>query len=224
MERGELLEGLLAMDRPYHGTLVVKHMGPEGVEATARGMLNARALMAHAGVFFLPAPIPTEEELVAQAVRESTTRTRRYLRSMSTAVYAYNVDWNRAPLMTSERALSPDADVQGEAAAAIPPTFMVRPEAGAEAQLGVTTPIAYLTSYVADPFAPVEGLTFRYFVENKELNPESPVSWIVWSAGPDRDYDIPFGKGTGGDDSWILPYTYDPTNGVVSGGDIWRME
>jgi len=76
------------------------------------------------------------------------------------------------------------------------------------------------------------------------------VGWIMWSFGPDvdeykgtpSDFDSPFvvydpqfsqpsplllsGPWTGGDtgDQGQQGYTYDPTNGTVSGGDIWRVK
>ena len=44
--------------------------------------------------------------------------------------------------------------------------------------------------------------------------------WFIWSVGPTFDY----GKGADGPgkQSWNIPY--DPTNGTVSFGGIWRLQ
>jgi len=56
--------------------------------------------------------------------------------------------------------------------------------------------------------------------------------WILQGVGPDGDIDLEnlaavnFGNGgADGDQVWsqLLPYVYDPTNGAVSSGDIFRL-
>ena len=113
----------------------------------------------------------------------------------------------------------------------------------------LTTPIAYITSYFADPFADTRGLTFRYYKER--------AGWILGSWGPDTDQgtinDVawdsvtasPYGfaqaagsletvydAGVAQPSTTLLTgtsadggaYTYDPTNGTVSQGDVWRVK
>ncbi len=93
----------------------------------------------------------------------------------------------------------------------------------------LTTPVGYQSSIPHDPFRPREGAgwsrTYRYATKAKEY-------WIMASAGPDLDQDMllqgyirsasgditryltQYGKGTA--------VEYDPTNGVMSSGDVFR--
>ena len=110
----------------------------------------------------------------------------------------------------------------------------------------LTTPVNYLANkdfpmlaIPADPFAPVKGAPLCYY-----LSPDSK-GWILWSAGPDRKYDLtaqnigivykpivpPDLKGRNpifAPALAIYPklifYTYDPTNGTKSGGDVFRVD
>ena len=104
---------------------------------------------------------------------------------------------------------------------------------------------AYIDSYPVDPFCADRGATFVYWSifpgvkEMKLLGDETQyggVGWIVVSPGPDGDYDLPgsyyvynpmvsqssplllYGANARGS-----AFTYDPTNGLISGGDIWRV-
>ncbi len=100
----------------------------------------------------------------------------------------------------------------------------------------LTTPIAYITSLFPDPFMDTKAATSFYFANSS--------GWILWSPGPDTDqntggdlglnqsvetvYDIRIsqpsvvlltgGPGTAGS------YSYDPTNGTVSPGDVYRVK
>jgi len=88
----------------------------------------------------------------------------------------------------------------------------------------LTTPVAYLTSIPTDPFANTGGLPPGYLLSGD--------SYLLRSFGPDAD------EATGGDLPWsdaeamnalladqprLLPYTYDPSNGTFSEGDLWRV-
>jgi len=108
----------------------------------------------------------------------------------------------------------------------------------------LTTPLSYITTYPPDPFAPERGVTFMYW----SVYPGQPrppmdegtsiggVGWILVSAGPDRDYDLE-GEYDVYDPAIAQPsvrlvtgagkhgaYTYDPTNGALSSGDVWRVK
>lgn len=97
----------------------------------------------------------------------------------------------------------------------------------------LTTPIAYLRRFHADPFARTRGASFGYFSHGSGLG------WIALSLGPDRDEAATGGPG---DISphverlydlnrefpymWFAPpdlvdRTYDPSNGIFSDGDIY---
>ncbi len=107
----------------------------------------------------------------------------------------------------------------------------------------LTTPVGYITSYPTDPFVDTKGATFCYFANAN--------GWILWSPGPDTDegqgtnlgtnvtggstnavetlYDVSKSQpsleliaGIGG--SLNRAFTYDPTNGTVSPGDVYRVK
>jgi prepilin-type N-terminal cleavage/methylation domain-containing protein len=109
----------------------------------------------------------------------------------------------------------------------------------------LTTPISYLTSYIRDPFADTKGASFCYYCD---LN-----GWIVTSYGPDTDENVP-GEEPGDIrmtntapevetvymSTFAQPtltlqclssayppneaFTYDPTNGTISPGDVYRVK
>jgi len=83
---------------------------------------------------------------------------------------------------------------------------------------GLTTPIAYLLEWSAteDPFSP-EGIQVAL------PGPEGS-DWVLLSAGPDRHWDVqeelflaPLSL------SQLLRLQYDPTNGLISSGDIMAL-
>lgn len=190
-------------------------------------------------------------------VRAKVSRVRTDQRSLATAIEAYYVDNNVYPAwgvgtgpggtMTYNNWMVTSQGHSGGLASCpnfllnLPGTFMT-----------LTTPVSYITSYPADPFATNKGCTFSY----AGVFPGDPLSardmkggvgWILWSPGPDVDEykgssptDSPYlaynpiigqpsdfllaGNGNDGGDSGQDAFTYDPTNGTVSGGDIWRVK
>jgi len=124
------------------------------------------------------------------------------------------------------------------------PTFLLHGNLSTSRVATLTTPLSYITTYPPAPFAPERGVTFMYW----SVYPGQPrppmdegtsiggVGWILVSAGPDRDYDLEgeydvynpaiaqpsirllAGAGKHG------AYTYDPTNGTFSSGDLWRVK
>ena len=153
-------------------------------------------------------------------VRSKVSRTKNDMRSLATAIEAYQVDQNHYPVSTP---------IGGN-----PPTWM------AEARfVPLTTPIAYITSIPNDPFGSgkaggvlaaqgnwffnvynflvqemivnkfgwpdwwfPEVLLAGYNVENRQAK-----QWFLGSFGPNKREDMT---------------VYDPTNGTVSAGDIIR--
>ena len=85
--------------------------------------------------------------------------------------------------------------------------------------MSLTTPVAYLTRYLIDPFAQGQVAFSYYSTKN---------GWILVSPGPDKDYDIVPQQdyqdnfSMGAIPPGILEKTYDPTNGTISNGDIYR--
>jgi Tfp pilus assembly protein PilE len=102
----------------------------------------------------------------------------------------------------------------------------------------LTTPTAYVPTYYRDPFSDTEGATFCYYSDGQ--------GWIMWSWGPDRDESKPEQWDLAADVQRVYSsedlqptltlltgtssapaheaYTYDPTNGIFSPGDIWRLK
>jgi prepilin-type N-terminal cleavage/methylation domain-containing protein len=161
-------------------------------------------------------------------VRSKVSRCRADMRSVATAIEAYTVDANHAP---------PMSDV-GPAS-----TWAVFQDIGAGGDDHVrtpsylTTPIAYITSLPFDPFIPMSTLTGaahviaigkRYAYYNYEQWMDTPEwntasmqtraaaagAWLIYGYGPDKD---PFNG-----PALAVYINYDPTNGTVSTGNIFR--
>ena len=154
------------------------------------------------------------------ADRVRYARARSDMRSMATAIETYKLDHGSFPAYTFRPAESSDSAIVTPPGWPGTSTFRV---SGVDS---LTTPVAYLTATFPDPFASAKGATFRYQAGGN--------GWILGSFGPDRD------QSTGGDFVWqkqlevydsaaadpivkLLPLTYDPTNGLVSNGDVWRI-
>lgn len=127
------------------------------------------------------------------------------------------------------------------------PTFLLN---GAEPNQGfvtLTTPVAYAASYPRDPFSPIKDSTFVYWRVFPgangvlwdvlgEKDAVGGVGWILVSPGPDGVYDVPHNMEVYNPAVWPRPrlvagtnkfgvaFTYDPTNGTFSRGDIWRVK
>jgi len=110
----------------------------------------------------------------------------------------------------------------------------------------LTTPISYISNFMPDPFGDTSGATYGYYSDK--------VGWILYSFGPDTDeapnakgfsgdidssvetlyngrlaepraFLITGGRGDlAGDDVAYSAFTYDPTNGTASGGDVYRCK
>lgn len=145
--------------------------------------------------------------------RAKVSRVRADLRTIATSMETYMVDWNSYPM-----------DGNGGSYRGL---------------VALTTPIAYQTAIAADPFN--VGYLDGYATDRSEPNTEinearfyelgtgsivNPAGgfpaqlWALASYGPDRDDDT--------DTIGAYPRTrravpYDPTNGSVSNGDIYRL-
>ncbi|MDI6783544.1 MAG: prepilin-type N-terminal cleavage/methylation domain-containing protein [bacterium] len=164
---------------------------------------------------------------LAAQTRSKVSRSHSEMRSLTTAIESYYVDQNAYP----------DAHV-----AHITGNFNNRLQQ-------ITTPVAYITSLPADPFRamitglspnpPEQGKATYEYVDRGTAVGTGPRQWNLWvnnlsfeyyfgasarwnmfSVGPDQK--SPF-------QIWGNPLPpagprvdYDPTNGTVSNGDIWR--
>ena len=183
-------------------------------------------------------------------VRSKVSRVRSDHRSLATAIETYYVDNNEYPAMTLTANQTADFGLYRTAPTTVGRTFRVRNNTQL---MTLTTPIAYVTSLFPDPFADTRGLGFRYFTDSRgwlvgSFGPDVDESVagsgdLQWSAGtlvveaarPDAiesAYDSrisqpslilltgrPSATGAG-----IGAFTYDPTNGTVSEGDLWRVK
>jgi type II secretory pathway pseudopilin PulG len=156
--------------------------------------------------------------------RSKVSRVKADLRSMATAVEAYFVDhsaypaWSDNPAINGFQTVTRRLDeVRGQ------PTF--RDDYAWGGPESIRAPTAYVTSHFTDPFAPAKGATFCYTTGGA-----FGAGWIMWSAGPDGDYDLTMGNvhalydpATKVPSDGLVELTYDPTNGATSGGDVYRL-
>jgi prepilin-type N-terminal cleavage/methylation domain-containing protein len=155
--------------------------------------------------------------------RAKVSRAKTDMRSFATAVEAYRVDYSRYPHY---------GRIDSAYVIQFPATVNDMADRMAFVSVGITTPIAYLTTRIADVFATsfvgppeiqqVEFLNLDQHVANFPT-PGPPFAaklipawgnWRMVSAGPDRDR---------GEDI-KTNQVYDPTNGTISNGDIVRCQ
>lgn len=86
----------------------------------------------------------------------------------------------------------------------------------------LTSPVAYAKSIPRDGYAKSKS-PIKYYTASG--------GWILWSAGPDKRYDITdriagriYESNPDNPIPALLPMTYDATNGSESAGDIWRVK
>lgn len=149
-------------------------------------------------------------QLPENRIREMISRVKSNQRTMATALESYFVDNNTYP-----------ATLAGGAARSVVKgnSFMKDLPAISPA---LTTPVAYLTQYFPDPFNPDQaaGSTYSCYVTDG--------GWILISPGTDGDFDIlaqnaylPRQNQPTPD---LLNLSYDPSNGTISDGDIFRVK
>jgi len=118
----------------------------------------------------------------------------------------------------------------------------------------LTTPVAYITSYFPDPFADTRGTTFRFYADTagwiiNSWGPDTDQATkgnIAFEAGtaflgdnpaatPDGSVETVYSSGTSQPSPTLIAgrgasaphnkaYTYDPTNGTISDGDVYRTK
>ncbi len=173
-------------------------------------------LLVVVGIIAILAAIAIPNLLEAQT-RSKISRAKNDLRTLAGALEAFHAD----------RALYPEV---------IPPPEDID-SGGAWLMKPLTTPVAYISSLPADPFLPSlqpEALmpfggrkTYRY--TSYPIPPDKARVWGVASNGPNLQNDTPgiypgysptlFFGGNPQFSDWAL---YDPTNGTLSRGDLYR--
>jgi prepilin-type N-terminal cleavage/methylation domain-containing protein len=166
------------------------------------------------GIISILAAIAMPNFLEAQ-VRAKVARVKADMRTISVAWESYAVDHNRYPV---------DWDNNYQS--------------GEYTQIGmitVTTPIAYITSFPLDPFSVMKSPSSNEYQPHFEIA-SCEFAYCIYSLGPNyiEEFD--------GNDSWpdgridatpgrvgewytgpINMRPYDPTNGIVSDGDVHRI-
>lgn len=84
-------------------------------------------------------------------------------------------------------------------------------------------------SSLVDPFSPVKGAAFCYWTDATATT--TATYSILWSAGPDRAYDLTLDNIARAYDARdrvpsdeLISLTFDPSNGTASRGDIWKIQ
>lgn len=171
------------------------------------------------GIIAILAAIAVPNFLESQ-VRAKVSRVRSDMRTISLAVESYAVDNNSYPF--------------------VPQTFTDL----AARMRQITSPIAYMSSIPKDPFVrkvdtlyglgSIEDSTGASYLYNTghalvgvgitDPNSLNRQSWALTSGGPDLRIQFPYWPFA---DTFVLSnsyldFIYDPTNGTVSGGEIFR--
>jgi len=177
---------------------------------TTRRAFTLIELLIAVAIIAILAAIAVPNLLDAQ-VRSKVARVKNDLRALATALEAYQAD-NQAY-----------------------PDFIDIEHGGAWQLRPLTTPVAFITSLPPDPFLPslapepLYPLRATYRFTSYPITPDRATLWSLASNGPDRVSDTRGvyqgytpGLFFGGHPfltDWAL---YDPTNGTVSRGDVFR--
>jgi prepilin-type N-terminal cleavage/methylation domain-containing protein len=180
--------------------------------------------------------------------RSKVSRVRSDLRTLATAIEAYSVDHNQyPPHMLVDQITGNEADpwIPNPPGGPFATAAGTQNEFHFSRRMGITSPIAYITNLPLDPFhvanKPIaEGssilATARNPIIREYLYGNSPQGsanantvaafelvyggWRVWSGGPDYGRRDIYLRNPTSDAMRI----YDPTNGTISQGDIWRTQ
>lgn len=147
--------------------------------------------------------------------RAKVARVKTDLRTVATGLESYRVDNNAYPLTEETPGTAPGSPFQNIGA-------------GFMAYAGrLTTPIAYMTGPFTDIFDPrgPNGFGWNFYEYWSEpscgfdiidftVSSGNAPMWVLWSWGPDRGPD---------NFSLNLQTIYDPTNGTISAGNIYRF-
>jgi len=202
----------------------------------SRGFTLIELLIVVAIIAILAA-IAVPNFLEAQA-RAKVARNMNDLRTMVVALQAYRIDWNdilrdandydtpswrRHPgysFFVENRGVVPDVRfiVATDAWMSAYPDRMASFYTYAQF-VPLSTPVAYTTMKPTDGFSKV----VPFGLDTREIN-QQIVYWVFLSSGPDMDDgDWYYGNNNNPVDQ-RRAVKYDPTNGTVSNGDIWRGE
>jgi hypothetical protein len=154
-----------------------------------------------------------------RGVRSKVSRVKNDMLKFSEAIEKYYVDNNQYPPHSSDARVTM---LDAKRANMQVPSFMLPNSAYAGATL--TTPIAYTAGfggwqYFRDPFAGDRDHVYGYYADTN--------GWVIFSPGPDVEYDLEWTDYTSSEPQpslGLLAFSYDPTNGTLSSGDIIRVK
>lgn len=148
-----------------------------------------------------------------RGIRKGLSKVASDLRALRVGVEAYRIDHNHYPPSTN---ITGQKSIETGVPTFSDSTFNPR-GSGESGLMSLTTPIAYLSRLPLDVFAPEAGSRYGYFTTG--------TAYLIWSAGPDRKYDLDISQFDPDQErqsaEFFARFTYDPTNGLVSSGDIW---
>jgi hypothetical protein len=150
------------------------------------------------------------------------TRVESDLRVLARGLEAYALDhYDQYPASTTgtESMLGPVKRKKEYKTEFVPGMYRIWNESRAA---NLTTPVPYIMRFYDDAFTSEPKHPYAYFstVRNEVSG------WVLFSVGPDGEYDLTWDDF---DPSALFPSrvfieaTYDPTNGVRSRGDVWRI-
>lgn len=167
-------------------------------------------------------------------VRAKTARSKADIRTLATAIEAYVIDNNGGPTDRGNNAPGRPYDLWDDKAQ----NYSVEPKGNFTIGFELTTPIAYLGSVAClqDPFRVTkptgqssgrEYYGFFNFALRKSASLASAYgNWMIMGAGPDGFVNNAPNKGYDYSNATYIPRgrNYDPSNGTVSNGDIYRSQ
>ena len=190
-----------------------------GTLKTANWSNVTKMLWGVAGAVFLVVVWIQYRNAYEHRFRDKTTRVKAEQRSLQTALDAYRADFHAYPMCVSG-AQGANGFLPASSDAYSISTFRVR-ASGSDLFHSLTTPVNYIERFFADPYAPEnsKGAVYGYY--------STGTQWVLFSPGPDGRYDIDPVKDFIPGTDWLSPEHllkhYDPTNGIKSPGDIFRV-
>ncbi|MCX7016271.1 MAG: type II secretion system protein GspG [Candidatus Sumerlaeota bacterium] len=139
--------------------------------------------------------------------RSEVSRAQADMRSLATAIESYSVDWNAYPPSAELAAIVQEGENGPKNAAAL---------------YRLTTPIAYISRALPDPFSP-DGAPYFYYRVDPKSDPGLAATgnkWFLWSVGPDGVSNIAAKTDLG--PSKLSSLLYNPASGPNGPGDLVR--
>lgn len=152
-------------------------------------------------------------------VRAKVSRTKADLNSLGLAMESYQIDFEGYPRDHNDPPTDPTMQADGYIVGVPERIAGVRNWVSWKALIALSTPVQYISTIPGDGIMP--EMPYSYDSHMGSMGTGYPSSWLLVGIGPDQ---------TLGD--WLVQplivvppkygLWYDPSNGTVSNGDIWR--